>query len=477
MENTIKISREDFSRYVPSFIEELFGKQNEIVVNKEIAKKIYIAFGCTFLLCNCQKLKGFILENFKEDIENWDDEYLLMNIGFIENALLEDNFEFNNDIDMYLHRLFKYTANKEVLEKIILIIEKLGKKAGFRNCLCEGILHHSDFGPDPEAYEELIGSFPSSSYKSTKISKFPNAKHFGLIQSLFYNNYNDLLKETIDRILIPCANACITENKDLMDIWFYKYYTEPKEMLFELNSELAKYFEDGVDYRIKRGKSVTPKTQLHQEPYSLTNETIRINVEGKPIFAKVYKLFDDIFVTNLSFLDRYGVNCFDQINDEISIINKNYENDIAVFKWNYPKLTDIFAINKEVKKGDYIHIEGKKAFFYKNLLCVPDINVMKNLGNDFKEKKINEEDLLSLLLNNRKYGEWLPAHCISFGEVIKVTESGYIVDAPFSKDVYGAAAFSDNGDFVGIVKTLDENSDYVEIVSYDSIVKLANKVK
>ena len=476
MENTIKISREDFSRNAPWFIEELFDKQNEIVVNKEIAKKIYIASGCNFFIFNSQKLQGFILENFKEDIENWDDEYLLMNVGFIENALLIDNFEFNNDIDMYLHRLFKYTTNKEVLEKIILIIEKLGKKAGFRNCLCEGILHHNDFGPDPDAYEELIGSFPSSSYKSTRISKFPNAKHFGLIQSLFYNNYNDLLKETIDRILIPCANACITENKDLMHIWFSNYYTEPKAMLFELNSELAKYFEDGVDYRVKRGKLVTLKMQLHQEPYSFINETININVEGKPIFAKVYKLFDDFFVTNLSFFNKYGVNYFDGINDEISIINKNYENDIAVFKWNYPKLTDIFAMNKEVKKGDYIHIEGIKAFFYKNLPSESDINVLINLGNDFKEKKINEEDLLVSILNNRKHGRWLHKQCISFGEVIKVTESGYIVDAPFSKDVYGAAAFSDNGDFVGIVKTLDKNSDYVEIVSYDSIVKLANKV-
>lgn len=136
MENTIKISREDFFGYIPSFIEELFDKQSEIVVNKDIAKKIYIASGCNIFIFNSQKLQDFIIENFKEDIENWGDEYLLMNIGFIENALLEDNFEFNHDIDMYLHRLFKYTANKEVLEKIILIIEKLGKKAGFRNCLC-----------------------------------------------------------------------------------------------------------------------------------------------------------------------------------------------------------------------------------------------------------------------------------------------------------------------------------------------------
>ena len=248
-------------------------------------------------------------------------------------------------------------------------------------------------------------------------------------------------------------------------------------MLFELSSELAKYFENGVDYRVKRGKSVTIKTQLHQEPYSFVNETIRVNVEGKPVFAKVYKLFDDIFVTNLSFFNKYGVNCFDGINDEISIINKNYENDIAVFKWNYPKLIDIFAMNKEVKKGDYIHIEGCKAFLYKNLPSESDINGLLNLANDFKEKKINEEDLLVSILNNRKHGRWLPAQCISFGEVIKVTENGYIVDAPFSNDVYGAAAFSDNGDFVGIVKTLDKNSDYVEIVSYDSIVKLANKVK
>ena len=181
--------------------------------------------------------------------------------------------------------------------------------------------------------------------------------------------------------------------------------------------------------------------------------------------------------TNLSFFDRYGVNCFDGINDEISIIKKNYENDIAVFKWNYPKLIDIFAMNKEVKKGDYIHIEGPKAFFYKNLPSESNINVLLNLANDFKDKKINKEDLLVSILNNRKHGRWLPAQCISFGEVVKITESGYIVDAPFSKDVYGAAAFSDNGDFVGIVKTLDKNSDYVEIVSYDSIVKLANKVK
>ena len=71
-----------------------------------------------------------------------------------------------------------------------------------------------------------------------------------------------------------------------------------------------------------------------------------------------------------------------------------------------------------------------------------------------------------------RYGTWESEHCYSCGFVTDITKNGYIVDAPFSKDIYDAIAYTDGGKVVGIVKTLSENSDFVEIISYDSITEL-----
>ena len=389
---------------------------------------------------------------------------MLNSITYIEKELKKDNYSFNDEIDKHLMRILsKYTNNEKVLGKIINIIEALCKKSGFRAVLKEEILHDDTHGPNPSPYDCLVGQSVGLIYKNEFRSHIFNPTSCGFIQCLFYNGYLDLAKECIDRILAPCANACFIEDRDYTHIWAYQYYEIPKKKLLELSEEIFKYFDDKIDNRIKRWKVVRQITRV--------NMVIRASFEGDMLFGDLFKIEDNICVTNLSFIDSY-----DALEDDITIevINEDENMDIAIVQCDCSNIVPVYAVKRNLKIGDYIHIEGEKLFFDKRIKSYnrPSLN---NFAFSITQK--DGEFSAKQILNNFivKQGDYVAKQCISFGVVVEITEKGYIVDAPYAKDVYGAAAYAEDGSFVGIVKALKENSDFVEIISYDSITELIDK--
>ena len=471
MDKLLTLKKEDFTVSFSDYIDNLFGDKLEITVDEDLAKKIYIYYCCNVML-RCQKLGEFIEANFKDKKSGWDDEYLLNSITYIEKELKKDNYLFNDEIDKHLTRILgKYTSNKEVLGKIIKIIEVLCKKSGYRAVLNEEILHDDTHGPNPSPYDYLVGQSVGLIYKNEFRSHIFNSTSCGFIQCLFYNGYLDLAKECIDRILAPCANACFIEDRDYTHIWAYQYYEIPKKKLLELSEEIFKYFDYKIDNRIKRWKTVRQKCCLEEPPFTRVKMGVRASFEGDMLFGDLFKIENDICVTNLNFIDSY-----DALEDDITIevINEDEDMDIAIVQCDCSNIVPVYAVKRNLQIGDYIHIEGEKAFFDKRIKSY-DRPSLSNFAFSITQK--DGEFSAEQILNNFivKQGDYLPKQCISFGVVVEITEKGYIVDAPYAKDVYGAAAYAEDGSFVGIVKVLKENSDFVEIISYDSITELIDE--
>lgn len=481
MEKIIILKKEDFEECLPSYVKKLFGKKLELTINKQLAKKIYFDYDCRFSIFIPSKLQEFIKTNFNEELKDWTDEFLLNKIVSLKECVEDPDYEFTRDIDNDLRIILdRYTENKDILTSIISIVELVCKKYGFRYALSEAIAHDSDFGPDHEAYEYLIG-------KSYHFYVSMGKNHIGFIQCLFNNGYIDLLKECIDRILVPCANSCFYDNKDYVSILPYAFFDVPRDCLAEMSEELAKYFESKVDERVKRAKEIISKTELTSPNHGLDITDIFVCkvLEKETIFSRLYKIGEDVCFTNLGFIKKPSDKIFltdvmGITKNELSyeIVKKDSEMDIAIIKCDFSKIEwevkCISPINKKLEIGDCIRISGDKARF-NPFRFAPDLNLVQGFMGKANNKEIGDNEAINLVMRSIKNGTWESKYCYSCGFVTGITKNGYIVDAPFSKDIYDATAYTDGGKKVGIVKTLSENSDFVEIISFDSITELIDE--
>lgn len=478
MVKLLTLKKEDFERCLPSYVKTLFGKKLELTIDKQLAKKIYFDNNCCFSIFIPSKLQEFIKTNFNEELKDWADEFLLSKIVSLKECVEDPDYEFTRDIDNDLRIILDtYTENKKILTDIINIVELVCKKYGFRYALSEAIAHDSDFGPDHEAYEYLIG-------KSYHFYVSMGKNHIGFIQCLFNNGCIDLLKECIDRILVPCANSCFYDNKDYVSILPYAFFDAPRDCLAEMSEELAKYFESKVDERVKRAKEIISKTELTSPNHGLdiTNIFVCKVLEKETIFSRLFKIGEDICFTNLGFIEKLSDKIFladgmGVTKNELpyEILKKDSEMDIAIIKCDFSKIKwevkCISPINKKLEIGDNIRISGDKGRF-NPFRMAPNFSLMQEFAKKVTNKEVSDNESMNFLMRGIRYGVWEPAFCNSCGFVTDITKNGYIVDAPFSKDIYDAVAYTDGGKEVGIIKTLSENSDYVEIIPFDSIIKI-----
>lgn len=480
MSDIITLNKGDFN-FLPDSIEKLLENNSEITIDLNTAKKIFLEDNCTYFFY-CNKLGNWIENEHKDLLDSWVDEFLKEKLSILKAVEESKNSDFDKNIDHLIHQCIRCTKNKDILKNTIEVFEIIGKKYGFRTAFQEGIRHESDFGPNPSAYQLLVGYY-AGSYKERMLLEFPEANRFGFIHLLSYCKYDDLLKMCIDKILVPFANDIISSPDG--DINFDKnrcYYDGIKRELKKIGDDIVNYFDEKVDKRIK---------YKNQFDINLVKTIGRMHFSravgiwtksmNKWISADVYAITNHIFITNASFINKSDNRKFYLVDpnalqgiktDEIkiSLLKEDLENDIAIISSE-----DLYLIPIEdftdVDINEYVQIIGHKTRFDKNDRRFNPLNAFKFIEGNAK-KEISEQEMIEGMLDSYSDGSWNYEHCTSFGAVTEINNNFFKINAPYTKETYGAAVFNEKGELLGLLKPSSENSDKQVAVSYKVIQEL-----
>ena len=288
----------------------------------------------------------------------------------------------------------------------------------------------------------------------------------------------------IDKILVPFANNIISSPDG--DINFDKnryYYDGIKHELEKIGDDIANYFDEKVDKRIKyqNGFDIKLGKTIGRMHFSRVVD-IWTKSMNKWISADVYAITNHIFITNASFIDKSDNRKFYLVDpnalqgiktDEIkiSILKEDLENDIAIISSEDFYLIPIEDFTKDVEINEYVQIIGHKTRFDKNDRRFNPLNAFKFIEGNAK-KEISGQEMMEGLFDSFSDGSWNYEDCISFGAVTEINNNFFKINALYTKETYGAAVFNEKGELLGLLKPSSENSDKQVAVSYKVIQEL-----
>ena len=225
-------------------------KKKEFKLNLETAKEFYFLIECNTAHFFKNTGTDFYKDNFTiETLLSWNDEFILSSIEqckkMINNGL--NNKTFIETFNSLCTIINIYTTNKDVLRSLIEFLEFFINKVGyfiFFRIYSENFEEHTLYDlwrSILETYELDINSkFVNNNL--TSIAKFHNADREGLIPNLLYQGYNDLIKEFVERIMIPMSLNYNNTSKTMVFLNLRTGDTINQQLGFYVK-ELKGYFE------------------------------------------------------------------------------------------------------------------------------------------------------------------------------------------------------------------------------------------
>lgn len=463
MNDKLILSKKDFlNRNEFIAIKEFLNCGDEIEIDIDTAKKLYQSLNSEFALI---KVREWLVANYPLDVIKWNEELLRNKLLELETKIKRDGFKFDHQtLNDLVICLYLYTNNKELVERLVRVVEESYKmNNGVKYCLTAIIGENSTYKGIPSYLirtdDDLLNHF------------FPGTYCRGLIYLLFYNHFDDLLKEVIDNLLIPITNHSVQNHVDRVVINTY-VASSVKNRLDRIDKKLSDYYLENVDNRIKRIKPCKQKEVTssigclcYWNQYAFW-----IDTNNGKIGANFYCVANNIYVTNLSFVklrssDNFYVEVienkkikgleFEKVN--LRILKEDSINDLVFLTSDDFFMSNVYSSDVSLNVGDFIKIDGVKSIYNKSVT-------------------ISDNDLING--GEQYYNSAMYDGCVSYGFVTKVDQDLITVDAPFSRETYGMAAYNEEGEFVGLVKSSLEAREYVDIVPYktifDALMKIVN---
>ena len=226
-------------------------KRKEFKLNNDTAKELYFLFECNTAYFTKREGIQFYKDNFtKETLISWNEEFVLLSIdgcrkNIVDGLTIETFIETVNKLAKILNIFVKSEkVIKRVIDFIEYFIENVGCFVFFRTYGIN-IDDHTLY----DLWRRILfeGNLDSEFVTNnlTSISQFYNVDAEGFVTNLIYQEYFDLLKEFVERIIITILKKYDEKSKVMKSLNLYNGDPEDsnlEQMNFHIE-KLRKYFE------------------------------------------------------------------------------------------------------------------------------------------------------------------------------------------------------------------------------------------